>query len=102
MATGSADATICEKVVANLDLKQHPGTLRNLCDANPIRIFEITWAFAHELPRRKTVIDTAVKEMLYSGFVDKVLVKYEQVPERFCSRARADTVITILSATSTA
>jgi polar amino acid transport system substrate-binding protein len=83
VATGKADATFIEKAVANLYLLKNPGTLRNLCDERPIRIFENTWAFAHNAPRLKSVIDTAVKEMLYSGFVDKVLAKYEQVPESF-------------------
>jgi ABC-type amino acid transport substrate-binding protein len=83
VATRKADATIIEKVVANLYLLKNPGALRNLCDTKPIRIFENTWAFAHEVPRLKTVIDTAVKEMLYSGYVDKVLAKYEEVPGSF-------------------
>ena len=83
VATRKADATICEKAVANLYMLKNPGSLRNLCDAKPIRIFENTWAFAYDTPQLKTVIDTAIKEMLYSGYVDKVLTKYEQVPGSF-------------------
>jgi ABC-type amino acid transport substrate-binding protein len=83
VATGKADATICEKAVANLYMVKNPGTLRNLCDAKPIRVFENTWAFAYGAPRVKTVIDTAIKEMLGSGYVDHVLEKYEQVPGSF-------------------
>jgi polar amino acid transport system substrate-binding protein len=83
VATNKADTTICEKAVANLYMLKNPNSLRNLCDANPIRIFENTWAFAYGAPQLKTVIDTAVKEMLYSGYVDKVLAKYEQIPGSF-------------------
>jgi polar amino acid transport system substrate-binding protein len=74
-----ADATIIEKAVANLYMKHNPGALRNLTDAKPIRIFENTWAFAHEASRLKAVLDTAIKEMLFSGYVDKVLAKYQEV-----------------------
>jgi len=83
VATKKADATIIEKAVANLYMLKNPGTLRNLSDARPIRVFENTWAFAHNEPRLKNTIDTAVKDMLSSGYVDHVLAKYEQVPGSF-------------------
>lgn len=81
---GKADATIIEKAVANLYMQHNPGTLRNLTDSQPIRIFENTWAFAHGAPRLKAVLDTAVKELLFGGYVDKVLARYEEVKGSFC------------------
>ncbi len=79
VATRKADATMLETAVANLYLQQNPGKLRSLTKTQPIRIYENTWGFDHRDQRIKAVMDTAVKEMLYSGFVDKVLADYQQL-----------------------
>ncbi len=83
IASHKADATIIEKAVANLYMLKNPGSLRNLTDAKPIRIFENTWACAFSSPRLKNTIDIAVKEMLSSGYVDKIMAQYEQVQGSF-------------------
>ncbi|MDE2030079.1 MAG: transporter substrate-binding domain-containing protein [Alphaproteobacteria bacterium] len=77
VTTRKADATIIEKAVADLYLKRNPGSLRNLTNAKPIRIFGNTWAFGYGAPQLKTVIDTAVDDMLFSGYVDEILAVYE-------------------------
>ena len=78
-----ADATIIEKAVANLYMKKNPGALRNLTDAKPIRILENAWAYAYGSDRLDGIMTAAIKEMLYSGYVEKVLEKYEGVPGSF-------------------
>lgn len=83
VVASKADATIIEKAVANLYMLRNPGSLRSVTNARPIRIFKNTWAFAHGEPRLKNVIDTAIEEMLFSGHIDKVIAKYEQVPGSF-------------------
>ena len=78
VASHKADATFMEKSVAALYLQKNPGTLRNLADSRPIRVFENVWSFAHGSERLRAMIDASVKEMIFSGFVDHVLAKYGQ------------------------
>lgn len=78
VVTGKADATFLEKAAAAVYIRKNPGALRNVASNNPIRIFENTWAFAYGSDRLKNMIDTAVKEMIYSGYVGRVLAKYGQ------------------------
>jgi len=78
VATGKADATFMEKALAFHYMKKNPGSLRNLVEAKPIRVFENTWAFNYGSERLKTILDSALKEMIYSGYVDHTLVKYNQ------------------------
>lgn len=83
VASGKADVAILDKSYAALYLRKNPGKLRLLTDTRPIRIFENTWAIAYESQRFKTMLDVAIKTLLYSGYVDKILAKYEPVPGSF-------------------
>ena len=78
VATGKADATFLEKALASTYMANNQKVLRCLTDAKPIRIFENTWAFPYGSERLKSIIDVAMKEMVSSGYVDKLLTKYGQ------------------------
>lgn len=75
---GKADATFMDKAAAALYLQKNPGSLRSPANAKPIRIFENTWAFCYGSERLKGIIDSAVKDMIFSGYVDQVLAKNGQ------------------------
>ncbi|MDE2030080.1 MAG: transporter substrate-binding domain-containing protein, partial [Alphaproteobacteria bacterium] len=83
VADGKADVAILDKSYAALYLKRNPGRLRAVAGARPIRIFENTWALAYGSARLQEMLNVAVKTMVYSGYVDKVLKKYEAVPNSF-------------------
>jgi polar amino acid transport system substrate-binding protein len=83
VVSGKADVALLDKNFANIYMLKNKRVLRNVTDAKPIRVFENTWAFAHGSPRLKLLLDTAIKEMLYSGYVDRLLAKYEQVSGSF-------------------
>ena len=78
VAAHKADATFMEKSAAALYLQKNPGSLRNLADSRPARVFENVWSFAHGSERLRAMLDAAVKEMVFSGYVDHVLEKYGQ------------------------
>jgi polar amino acid transport system substrate-binding protein len=87
VVTRKADATFMEKAVAIAYMEKNPKTLQCLTDARPIRIFENTWAFPHGSERLKSILDAAMKEMIYSGYIDKLLTKFGQENSFFRVRA---------------
>lgn len=80
VVTGKADVTIIERGVANAYMANNPGTLKEIGHGRPVRIFGDTWQFAFGEPALRQIIDNAVTDMLQSGFVEKTLRKYEDVP----------------------
>lgn len=76
VVTGKADAAFLGKEAAADYLRKKPGALRALELEQPLRVFETTWAFAYGSERLRNVIDTAVKDMTTSGFVNQVLVQH--------------------------
>ena len=87
VVTRKADATFLEKAVAADYMAKNQKALRCLTDARPIRIFENTWSFPQGSERLKSILDAAMKEMIYSGTVDKILTKYGQEDSFFRAHA---------------
>jgi len=83
VATRKADVTIVERGVANLYMRHNSGSLRNLTETKPLRVFKNTWAYAYDAPRVGGILNTAIEEMIFNGYVDKVLAKYEPAPGSF-------------------
>ncbi len=78
VVSGKADATFMDKAAAALYLQKNPGSLRSPGNAKPLRVFENTWAFCYGSERLKNMIDSAVRDMIYGGYVDHVLAKNGQ------------------------
>lgn len=81
--TRKADATIIENAVAMAFMTQNPGTLRNLAEAAPVRLFENTYAFGQDEFILKEFFDVAIKEMMFSGLVRQLVKKYEPAAGSF-------------------
>jgi polar amino acid transport system substrate-binding protein len=71
-----ADVTFVEPFIAELFLKAHPGTLRNLAADHPLRIFPNTMMFGKDEPALKSMMDTALMELINAGAIDKLIRGY--------------------------
>lgn len=79
VSTGKADATFAEPAVAAGFLKNNPGTIKP-AGQDPIRIFPNCWMFKRGQGEYKAMIDTVLEQTINSGAMDKIIKKYEPVP----------------------
>ncbi|MGE4351592.1 MAG: substrate-binding periplasmic protein [Bdellovibrionales bacterium] len=69
-------------------LQNNPGTLRSLGLENPVRIYGNALTVKKGDMELKEFLDYAIQELVYSGQMDKILRKYEPVPNAFPRVAR--------------
>ncbi len=79
VVTKKADVTFADPSLAALFLKSHPGTIKNIAK-KPISIEANTMMFKIGEPAFKSMLDTALTELINTGYVDTVLNKYEPKP----------------------
>src|SRR6266404_562575 len=87
VAQGRADATFVEPYIGDQFLKNNPGTVKNVVDQKHIRVFGNTVMFRRGQMEFKTMLNTAIEELINSGFVDGIVDKYETFPGAFYRRA---------------
>ena len=75
-----ADATFVEPYIAELFLKNNPGSLKNLAADHPIRVFPNTLMLRKGAYEFKTMLDIALTELINSGYADDLLRKYTSDP----------------------
>lgn len=80
ITTKKADATFAELGVITPFLEKNPGTLKELEIGHPIRIFANSYPFKMGENEFKSMIDSAIMELISEGTIDKILKKYEKVP----------------------
>lgn len=78
-----ADLTFAEPGIISEFLKTNPGTLKELAPEQPLRIFGNTLVLPKGDMRLKEFIDVALRELLFSGQIDKILRRYETVEGAF-------------------
>ncbi len=96
VTTKKADLTFAEPGIIQEFLQSNPGTLKELAPERPLRIFGNSLVVPKAEVELKEFLDVAMRELLYSGIVDKILTKYEPVPGVFPRVAlpyRAETAI---------
>lgn len=76
LVNNKADVTFVEPYVAELFLKNNPATVRNLATDRPIRIFPNSMMMRKGETQLKTMLDTALSELLNTGFVDQLMRKH--------------------------
>ncbi len=74
--TKKADVTFADPSLAAIFLKSHPGMIKNV-GKKPISIEANTMMFKIGEPAFKSMLDTALTELINNGYVDSVLNKYE-------------------------
>lgn len=83
VANGKADVAFAEPYFAFQYLKNNPGKIRNIAESAPIRVLGNVFMFKKNEAQMKQMIDTALEDLLNSGYVDSVLNKYEPAPGLF-------------------
>lgn len=83
VANGKADVAFAEPYFAFEYLKNNPSKIRNIAEQDPIRVLGNVFMFKKNEPQMKQMIDTALEDLLNSGYVDAVLNKYEPAPGLF-------------------
>ena len=72
-----ADATINEPSLLFQYLEKNPGTLRNIAADHPIRVSPNTIEIKPDDYQFKVMLDTTLQELINSGFVEKIIRKYD-------------------------
>ncbi|MGD2085599.1 MAG: ABC transporter substrate-binding protein [Candidatus Aminicenantes bacterium] len=80
ITTGKADITFAEPGAVNLFLEKNPGTLKELLPDRPIRFFGTCFAFKLGEIEFKTMLDSALEEIINDGTFEKIIRKYEKHP----------------------
>jgi len=80
VASGKADITFAESTVADRYIHNNPGTVESINPEKPVRIFSSCWMFNRGEFEFKEMLDTVLDEVVNSGAMDKIISKYEQVP----------------------
>lgn len=86
--SNKADVLFAEPFYGYEFLKNNPGSVKNIGSANPIRTLGNCYMFKSGEFQFKHMIDVAVNDLLNSGFVDKVIDRYEPYPGTFYRVAR--------------
>ncbi len=96
ITTKKADLTFAEPGIIQEFLQANPGTLKELAPERPLRIFGNALVVPKGEVELKEFLNVAMREVLYSGAVDKILAKYEPAPGVFPRVAlpyRAETAV---------
>lgn len=72
-----ADVAFMEPQIAFEFSKMNPGTIKNISPQHPIRVFPNVMMFKRGQPEFKAMIDAALQEVINSGYVDRLIDKYE-------------------------
>ncbi len=73
VADGKADITFVEPLVAANFLKTHPGSLRNLFEKDPVRVYPVTFMVAKGNYALKGFLDAMIGEEVDGGIVDRLI-----------------------------
>jgi ABC-type amino acid transport substrate-binding protein len=82
-----ADVFFAEPALGAQFLRSHPGSLRDIAAAAPIRSFANVYMMRANEPALKMLIDTALQDLDSRGVIDALLQKYEPVSGAFLRRA---------------
>lgn len=77
VVTNKADVVFIETPKALEYLKANPGKIKKIPPGDPVRIYRTVYALKQDEIRLQSMLDTALNELLDSGFVEKILQKYE-------------------------
>lgn len=78
VVTNKADVVFIETPKALEYLANNPGKIKRILPGNPVRIYRTAYALKQDDVRLKSMFDTSLQEIVDSGFINKLLSKYEQ------------------------
>lgn len=83
LSTNKADICFAEPYFAYEFQKSNPNSVKNIAAESPIRVLGNVYMFKRGENDLKHMLDTALEDLLNSGFVDQLIDKYEPVPGTF-------------------
>ena len=83
-----ADVAFVELYFAHEFLKNNPGSIKNITPDKPIRVFPNTVLLPQNEFKLKSLLNTALEELINLGVINKLIDKYEPAPGTFY-RAKA-------------
>ena len=83
LATNKCDVVFTEPYYAYEYLRNNPGTIKNIAEANPIRLFGNCYMFKKNEFQLQQMLNVAIQDLINSGYVDKIISKYEPAPHLF-------------------
>ncbi|MCX7176039.1 MAG: ABC transporter substrate-binding protein [Proteobacteria bacterium] len=83
VTTGKVDAFFEEPAKGLLYVKNNPGKIKNIAADKPVKVFSNVFLLPAGDFRMKEMIDTALDEVLNSGFVERTIHKYEPAPNAY-------------------
>jgi polar amino acid transport system substrate-binding protein len=86
IGTGKADVTFVETAVAAGFLQKNPGTVEEVKNIAPVRVFPNVMMLSKDEGKLLSTLNTAMDEVANTGVVDRIVAKYETVPGLFMRR----------------
>ncbi len=83
ITSGKADITFAEPGLATEYLQANPGAIQQLSPDNPLRIFGNSLVVRTGEVELLAFLDVGLRELLFTGRIDKILAKYEPAPNVF-------------------
>jgi len=80
LMTKKADALLHDDDSARLFLKSHPGSIKSITKANPVRINENIMPLPGGEYRFNQMINNAIRDIQYDGTLDKIVQGYTATP----------------------
>jgi polar amino acid transport system substrate-binding protein len=80
VATRKADVCFCDPLFAYLFNKTNGNALEVLDASHPVRLYACCWTFKRGEMEFKAMLDTVLDEVINSGAWDRIIGKYEPVP----------------------
>lgn len=78
-----ADVTFVEPAIALEFVSKYPNTIKEVKGVKPLRVFPNSMMLPKGQEDFKSTINIATNELINSGFIDKVVNKYEKYPNSF-------------------
>lgn len=88
ITTKKADVTFFNKVVGARYMRQNPGKLKEVSEDSPIRVFAECFILPLRDPAFRSMIDSALLEMIENGQVDRYFVANGEDPNEYYRVAR--------------
>jgi ABC-type amino acid transport substrate-binding protein len=88
VTSNKADIAFVDVAIGKRFERNNAGKLKNLVSDHPVRVFANTIALPPNEPQLKTMLDATLSQLLYGGFVDRVLKKHITVSDGYYPVAR--------------
>jgi ABC-type amino acid transport substrate-binding protein len=83
LVQGRSDVVFAEPYIAEQYLKNNANVIKNIAADKPIRLFGNCMMFRRGQVEFKSMLDTALSELINNGYIDQLLDKYSPGPNTF-------------------